>query len=79
MKQGNEAYKKRVRVAMTPVSVFLFLFLVSFFSFDSHAVVKGSETVVSVEAAATFPAIDSDNTMLGFGWFKNGFSFFCMT
>ncbi len=38
-----------------------------------RAVVKGSETAVSVEEAATFPAADNDNTMLGFGWFKNGF------
>lgn len=37
-------------------------------------VVKGSETVVSIESAVTFPADDSDNTMLGFGWFKNGFT-----
>ncbi len=48
--------------------------LIFFFSFSFlRAVVKGSETAVSVEASATFPAADNDNTMLGFGWFKNGF------
>ena len=36
--------------------------------------VKGSESAVSIEPAYTFPAADSDNKMLGFGWFKNGFS-----
>lgn len=39
-----------------------------------HGVVKGSYSVVSVEPAFTFPAIDSDNTMAGFGWFKDGFN-----
>ncbi len=48
--------------------------LISLFSFPYLcAVVKGSNTAVSVEAAANFPAADNDNTMLGFGWFKNGF------
>jgi hypothetical protein len=35
---------------------------------------KGSETVVSVEPVFTFSAADSDNTMLAFGYFKNGFT-----
>src|SRR3990172_13030855 len=39
-----------------------------------QAVVKGSETAVSIEPAVTFPAIDTDNKMLAFGWFKNGFT-----
>jgi len=38
------------------------------------ATIKGSETAVSVEPFVSFPSADSDNTMLGFGWFKNGFS-----
>ncbi len=33
----------------------------------------GSETAVSIQPKAIFPASDHDNTMLGFGWFKNGF------
>lgn len=37
-------------------------------------VIKGSNTDVSVEDAASFPAADNDNIMLGFGWFKNGFT-----
>jgi hypothetical protein len=40
----------------------------------SLAIVIGSESTVSVQPLATFPAADNDNTMLGFGWFKNGFS-----
>ena len=44
------------------------------FPFTSNAVVKGSETVVSIEPFFTFPAADNDNAMLGFGWFKNGFA-----
>lgn len=38
-------------------------------------VIKGSQTALSVQPHATFPASDLDNTMLGFGWFKNGFTF----
>jgi hypothetical protein len=39
-----------------------------------NAVVYGSEYAVSILPAVTFPAHDSDNTMLGFGWFKSGFT-----
>lgn len=39
-----------------------------------HALIKGSKTAVSVEANVTFPASDSNNQMLGFGWFRNGFT-----
>lgn|GEM_PF-1659476 len=52
----------------------LVLYFSLFFPFFSRAVVKGSETAVSVEPTATFLAADNDNTMLGFGWFKNGFT-----
>ncbi|MFH0898907.1 MAG: hypothetical protein V1855_04980, partial [bacterium] len=41
---------------------------------SSLALQKGSSTVVSIEDAVTFPAVDSDNQMLTFGYFKNGFS-----
>jgi hypothetical protein len=41
---------------------------------SSYAVVKGSESIVSVEPAFTFPAADNDNKMASFGWFKNGFT-----
>ena len=51
----------------------LFFILISFHNI-SFTTVKGSETAVSIEPAYTFPAADSDNKMLGFGWFKNGFS-----
>ncbi len=55
---------------MRVVIISLFLFLSS----HMHALVKGSETVVSVESSVTFPAGDDDNTMLGFGWFNDGFT-----
>lgn len=42
--------------------------------FSTQCVVKGSTTAVSVEPLASFPSADTDNTMLGFGWFQNGFS-----
>jgi len=65
-------FKKEIVVIKTPLLAGLVL---SLFIFNSNfSIVKGSETVVSVEAVYEFPAIDSDNTMLGFGWFKNGFS-----
>lgn len=40
----------------------------------THAVVIGSNSAVSLQPAVTFPASDTDNTMLGFAWFKNGFT-----
>jgi len=53
--------------------IFIFFFLILSF-YNVFAEVKGSETAVSVESAYQFPAADSNNTMLGFAWFKNGFS-----
>lgn len=42
----------------------------------SQAVVIGSESTVSVISTSTvFPSADTDNTMLGFGWFQDGFTF----
>jgi hypothetical protein len=51
-----------------------FFFLSVFFHSYSWAVTYGSETAVSVLPAVTFPAADSDNMMLGFGFFRNGFT-----
>jgi len=39
-----------------------------------HAIVVGSNSLVSLQPSITFPAVDTDNTMLGFAWFKNGFT-----
>lgn len=44
-----------------------------FFSIPLLPVTKGSESAVSVESAFTFPA-GEENVLLGFGWFKNGFT-----
>jgi len=42
----------------------------------SQAVVIGSESTVSIISSDTvFPSTDTDNTMLGFGWFQGGFTF----
>lgn len=40
-----------------------------------NAVVIGSETAVSIITTSTvFPVTDTDNMMLGFGWFQGGFT-----
>jgi hypothetical protein len=51
------------------ISLFFILSITSF----TECVIIGSESAVSVQPLASFPNTDSDNTMLGFGWFKNGF------
>lgn len=38
-----------------------------------HALIVGSNTAVSRQALVTFPEADSNNTMLGFGAFEDGF------
>ena len=52
----------------------LLFVLLCLFSSKSFCVQKGSSTAVSVESHAVFPAIDGDNELLEFGFFKNGFS-----
>lgn len=49
--------------------------ILSFFLISSNvfAVQKGSESILSIESFYTFPEADSNNEMLAFGWFKNGF------
>lgn len=41
---------------------------------SSHAVIVGSDTAVSVEPFTVFPAADTDNSIIGFAWMRNGFS-----
>lgn len=48
--------------------------VISLLSVHVFSLTKGSQTVVSVEPFVAFPASDSDNTMMTFGFFKNGFS-----
>ena len=50
------------------------LFILVFSFIKTLAIQKGSDTVISIQPETTFPASDSDNAMLAFGWFKNGFS-----
>ena len=52
----------------------LFFLLFSLVSNFARPAVKGSETSISIEPFYTFLSADTDNTMLGFGWFKNGFA-----
>ena len=67
--------KKREMFVMSK-KVLSLLFFILIFSFHKNifSTVKGSESSVSVEPAYMFPAADADNKMLGFGWFKSGFS-----
>ncbi len=51
-----------------------FFFVSILFHTSLLAVIYGSETAVFVFPTVVFPAADSNNTMLGFGWFKNGFT-----
>jgi len=52
--------------------IFVSLFLIGLITPDVSAVQKGSDTAVSVQDYAFFPAADSDNEMMAFAWFKNG-------
>src|SRR5271170_7433407 len=53
----------------------LIFVVVLFFTFDHiHAVVIGSNTTCSRQAAAYFPNTDTNNTMLGFAAFESGFT-----
>ncbi len=52
---------------------FCFLILFCLSITKVYPEVKGSETVLSIEQYYDFLSTDTDNTMLGFGWFKNGF------
>ena len=42
--------------------------------FPLKSVQYGSETVVSIQPNAYFPSSDTDNKMLAFGWFRNGYT-----
>lgn len=53
--------------------ILILFFSVSFYN-QIFSIVIGSTTAVSVEPTANFPSADTDNTMLGFGWFQNGFT-----
>lgn len=44
-------------------------------TYSSQAVVIGNESTVSIISTSTvFPSADTDNMMLGFGWFQGGFT-----
>ncbi len=61
-----------MRVRQIGVVILCYVFIV--IHLNLNAVQKGSETSLSIEAHAVFPATDTDNKMLAFGWFKNGFT-----
>ncbi len=54
--------------------IYILLFCLFYSNSDLFSVKKGSNTVLSLETHATFLAADTDNEMLAFGWFKNGFT-----
>lgn len=68
MKRLNSFYKVHKRIAC--VLLFFSFFLYS----QTYSSIKGSESALSVEPFYTFLSTETDNTMLGFGWFKNGFA-----
>ncbi|MCK4651364.1 hypothetical protein KAT08_04285 [Candidatus Babeliales bacterium] len=59
---------------MKAKKIFCLFFIFFLFQNKLFSVEKGSRTAVSVQGHAFFPAADSDNRMLSFGWFKNGFT-----
>lgn len=52
------------------ISISLILLMVC----RASAVVIGSNSAVSLQPSISFPSADNDNAMLGFAWFKNGFT-----
>jgi len=72
--QNKVSKKSEILMSNKNIFFFMSIFFILFFTSSTQCVVKGSDTVVSVEPLASFPAADTDNTMLGFGWFKNGFT-----
>ncbi|MDR3550265.1 MAG: hypothetical protein P4L31_02545, partial [Candidatus Babeliales bacterium] len=44
------------------------------FACPLFAVVIGSNSIPSLQPTIVFPASDSDNSVLGFAWMKNGFT-----
>ena len=59
--------KKLKTFSLLPIIIFTLFF-------QLKCIQKGSDTVISIQPEATFPSSDSNNSMLAFGWFKNGFS-----
>lgn len=55
---------------IAPCIVCLLFLIIS----HAHGVTVGSNSAVARQALTTFPAIDSNNKMLGFGRFTNGFT-----
>ncbi len=56
------------------ILLYIFLLVVPLYPTPIYAAIKGSTTAVSIEPFFEFLASDTDNSMQGFGWFKNGFS-----
>lgn len=53
------------------ITLFLFFFFITYSTI--FAVQKGSDSAISIEPYFVFPSSDTDNQMLTFGYFKNGF------
>lgn len=58
---------------MRVVKILPSIFCCLLFLFNINAVEKGSDFLLSIEPFFSFPASDSDNGLLTFGFFKNGF------
>lgn len=55
------------------IRLIVFFCLAIFLPMSLLCIKKGSTTAVSIQDWFEFPSADTDNEMVGFGWFKNGF------
>ena len=58
---------------MSMIKTSYIILFFALYSFAVKAVEKGSNTLLSIKPSFNFPVNDSDNQMLMFGYFKNGF------
>ncbi len=59
-----------MKIVINITSIILFILIAHV---DLHAVSYGSNTAVALEPFVQFPQTDTNNQMLGFGWFSSGF------
>lgn len=62
-----------VRDIMKKLNILLLLCILLFINHYAQCIVIGSNTILSRQPTAYFPTSDTDNTMLGFALFDNGF------
>jgi len=70
---GKKPQKSSVYGCIAKICYVILLPFLLIAHFSSHALVVGSNNAVAIEAFTSFPQTGTDNTMLGFGSFTNGF------